>query len=563
MVDNVVPPANQTPTNGAVTTNTAPVPGNSSDSSSSGSSSGGPGNLALASGPLDSDASLITGEYFQNYQAPMYLSDGSLSGIDLQYSSLQAYPLLVFSVFLTTQANSDSPNLTSITESMLVNGSSQGSDITYDDISLANGQTYLVQVPAANATSDATSVYPVSLTITKYYSNASPSTAGHNGNLMVVNDSSSPYGAGWSVGGLQRMTVVSPGGVVMIVVGSGQPEEFTTGNGNTYTGDGVDTSSLLYSMSSGTYTRTYVDGTVVTFSGSGQETSVADRNGNTYSFSYVGGGPATGALYTVTDPAGKITTLGYDTYGHLSTITDPAGRVTTVTVGSSSDNLTQIEDPSTAVTQYGYNSNHQITTETNPDSQTATVTYDGFGRMSSESLFGATGTVTVASAQKVGLTSPGGTTPLVYPSEYGGSTTDADGATTSMTFDDLGGAIAETDGRGQTTTITRNSHDWPATVTDPLGAQPPTCTIHQATSPRSRRPTAPTSTSNTPAASASRPRSRISTATRRTSCSTATATSPSAATPTATASTTPTTRPAESSPTPTPTGTQQHIVMIF
>ena len=79
--------------------------------------------------------------------------------------------------------------------------------------------------------------------------------------------------------------------------------------------------------------------------------------------------------------------------------------------------------------------------------------------MSSESLLAATGTVTVATAQEVGLTSPGGTTPLVYPSEYGGSATDADGATTSRTFDDLGVAIAETDGPGQTTTITRNSHD--------------------------------------------------------------------------------------------------------
>ena len=110
-----------------------------------------------------------------------------------------------------------------------------------------------------------------------------------------------------------------------------------------------------------------------------------------------------------------------------------------------------------------------MTSETNADSALATVTYDSFTRMSSESLFGATGTVEITPAQEVGLVAAGGTTALEYPANFVGTIKDADNAVISLTFDTLSGVISETDGLGNTTTITRNSHDWPVTVTDPLG----------------------------------------------------------------------------------------------
>ena len=42
---------------------------------------------------MDSNASLITGEYLQDHQLATYSSQGQSEGIDLQYSSLQANPL--------------------------------------------------------------------------------------------------------------------------------------------------------------------------------------------------------------------------------------------------------------------------------------------------------------------------------------------------------------------------------------------------------------------------------------------------------------------------------------
>ena len=46
---------------------------------------------------LNSDASLVTGEYFQSHQGGIYQAQGVISGIDFQYSSLEAYPNPIFS----------------------------------------------------------------------------------------------------------------------------------------------------------------------------------------------------------------------------------------------------------------------------------------------------------------------------------------------------------------------------------------------------------------------------------------------------------------------------------
>ena len=76
----------------------------------------------------------------------------------------------------------------------------------------------------------------------------------------------------------------------------------------------------------------------------GQDTSSADANGNTTHYAYVASGAAAGALQTITDPVGLITTLAYNgTTGKLSTVVNPAGGVTTFTFSGS--NLTRNRRP--------------------------------------------------------------------------------------------------------------------------------------------------------------------------------------------------------------------------
>ena len=419
---------------------------------------------------MESDAALITGEYLQDHQLATYQSLGQNIGIDLQYSALQANPLPVVTAALTPHSEADSANVTSITVALTVDGVSQGDPGTYDDVSISDTIPYLVQFQATDVSSLASGIYADTLTVTKHFDDGtSPVVQNYNNSFMLVNLSSSHYGSGWSIPGLQQIDSGTPGSTLMIADGTNAPEEFALTDGVHYTGAAIDTSTLTWNSSSNIYTRNYQDGSVVTFNSHGQEISSSDPNGNTTSFAYVTSGAADGALATITDPVGLVTTLTYNSSGELKTVTDPAGRVTTFTIDSSGD-LTEIVDPDGGTTQYGYDSTHDLTTETDPNGSTATVTYDSFGRVSSEKLFDGTSTVGITPAQEVGLLTPDAVSDhLPVPSDYSGSVTNPDGSTTTVTFDNQGSVITETDGNGGTTHITRNNNEWPTVVTDPMG----------------------------------------------------------------------------------------------
>jgi RHS repeat-associated protein len=233
-----------------------------------------------------------------------------------------------------------------------------------------------------------------------------------------------------------------------------------------------DTSTLVHN-GDGTWTRTYSDSTVLHFDSTGRETSSADRNGNTTSYAYVTSGPAAGALQTITDPVGLVTTLAYSSVtGKLTSVTDPASRVTNVTVDANG-NLTLIQDPNTAVvTQYGYAtpSNHLLTTETNPDNHTATAHYNGFGMLSSETLLDGTSSVSINPALGQGLVAAGGTGALPLPSSFQGSVTDADGDTTTLGFDamDHPTAVHDAVGNPPATYVRDPMTGWVTSMTDAM-----------------------------------------------------------------------------------------------
>ncbi len=105
--------------------------------------------------------------YFQSHQGGFYQAQGVISGVDFQYSSLQADPYPIYSVFLTTQTGSDSSLLTSIKASLTVNSLSEGAAVTYTPVSLVDGETYLVQLQVTTVSSYTTGLYPAELSITK------------------------------------------------------------------------------------------------------------------------------------------------------------------------------------------------------------------------------------------------------------------------------------------------------------------------------------------------------------------------------------------------------------
>jgi YD repeat-containing protein len=175
-----------------------------------------------------------------------------------------------------------------------------------------------------------------------------------------------------------------------------------------------------------------------------------------------------GALATITDPGGLTTTLTYNTPGYLSTITDPADRETTFTVGTDG-NLTAVEDPNGSTTDYGYStpSNHLAMSETDPNGSTATAHYNSFGQLTSETLFGSTGTKDIDAALRNGLLAPGDSGLL--PTTYAGSVTDPDGRTTTVSFNSMSHPTGEDEADGGSTSAMYNSEGFPVSETDALG----------------------------------------------------------------------------------------------
>ena len=110
---------------------------------------------------------------------------------------------------------------------------------------------------------------------------------------------------------------------------------------------------------------------------------------------------ARGALATITDPVGLVTTLTYNSIGP-SQHDHRSGRPRHDLHGRPHGNLTEIVDPTGAYDQYGYHSNHEATTETDPNGKTATAHYNSFGQLTSETLFDGTSTTSRRPAQSNG-----------------------------------------------------------------------------------------------------------------------------------------------------------------
>ena len=272
---------------------------------------------------------------------------------------------------------------------------------------------------------------------------------------------------------VQQVSVASAGtSIGMLAVAPFDDQAATAG----FRGPSNDPSTLVENWDD-TWTRTYPDGTVIQFNTAGWETSEDDRNNNDTSYTYYTTDAAFGALHTITDPVGLVTTLTYATYGDfgtLWTISDPGGRATYVTVDPN-DNLIAINDPDYGVTQYGYStpSNHVITSETDPNGNTATPSYNSFGQFTGETLFDGTSNTAVSAAENQGLYAPGGegALPIVTDGVINQATvTDPDGNTTTISYNALSHPAGVTDpASGGTTTTTYTQQGFPATVTDLRG----------------------------------------------------------------------------------------------
>src|SRR6185312_10701589 len=154
-----------------------------------------------------------------------YQSQGVAHGIDLQYSSLQANPLPVVQSEPVTQTGGASGSIQTISSQLTIGGVIQGNSETYTPPTGFQDLELYRASYQGNAAGLSTGIYSYQLATSHNFSGSSL-TGTLGGNLDVVNASASPYGAGWSIGGLQRISSSGSTGPALITAGSQGTEEF-------------------------------------------------------------------------------------------------------------------------------------------------------------------------------------------------------------------------------------------------------------------------------------------------------------------------------------------------
>lgn len=162
-----------------------------------------------------------TGNFFEDHTLPSYRSLGISRGLKFIYNSTSAFPCPIITTQTSLTTNNPVPNV--ISTNLRVGG------VNLANETFKQGTSDLVrQSSMFNATNIDTGVYLYFLDTKSHYS-ISTVTGGNVGNVIVNNKINSPFGAGWTLNGIQKLhDLERPDGRVLLTDGSGSAELFTT-----------------------------------------------------------------------------------------------------------------------------------------------------------------------------------------------------------------------------------------------------------------------------------------------------------------------------------------------
>jgi len=303
--------------------------------------------------------------------------------------------------------------------------------------------------------------------------------------IFIVNESASPFGAGWSIAGVQHL-LTQPDGTIIITEGNGSIALFTPigscGASCTYTAPRGDFTALTRLSAPGAdsakYTRRYPNGTTVGFYTNGRMDYFKDRFGNQSTLQY----NTSLQLIAIVDPAGQADSLGYSS-GKLSWIKDPSGRVDSITVDGSG-NLTRIKDRVGGLPFQGqYDSQHRLTHWTDRRGGAWGLSYDFASKLATDTAPQVTvggqlvrPVASFASLERAilvdsasGLGTSGSPGQHVNGATVRARTSNATGYTTSYALDRFGASTLVQEPLGRTTTLQRDSNSAVTRMTSPSG----------------------------------------------------------------------------------------------
>jgi len=274
-----------------------------------------------------------------SYATPAYTSLDAARSVTLTYSRAQATAVATVQVDATdisVEAPSKMSLLLRRPDQTWVTFTNNSTEVFFQS---GTGTTRLAAQVDMSGLS--TGAYDYTVVVRSWWADGSFLESTSPIELLVLRENLSPYGYGWSIAGLQRVTPTSAGAVVTNGDGSVAFFAGCTTLGSTCMSPKGDFTTLTRRADGSGYDRTWLDGTTAAFDTQGRLASMRDRYGNQTNFSYNG---STFQLASITDPAGMITSLFYDGSGKLDYVRDPGSRVTQVTVNGSGD-LTEIFDP--------------------------------------------------------------------------------------------------------------------------------------------------------------------------------------------------------------------------
>jgi RHS repeat-associated protein len=371
-------------------------------------------------------------------------------------------------IAVATQLSPGTAVPTSITARLVFNGVA-GTSYSYSTSGLVSGQAMRFALQA-DGSSLATGMYDYSLEVTTTVAGVN-ATQAFTGKQAIVNRTSSEFGAGWSLDGLDRLFDSASG--ALLVKGNGDTLWYPK-SGSVYTAAAGDTSnSTLVKAVNGTFALTSKMGVVSNFSTLGLLVSMVDANNNSVAYSYADktGDSIASELASITDPFNRVTSFNYNG-SKVTSIAHYSGRTTTLAYSSNSLSGYTLTDPDGAgalvapSVAFAYGTQN-ISSRTNPLSQTLSFTFNTNDARLRTVTYADSSTWQVIPSETIGL--PTATTGVVItkPVDAQATVTDQRGNPWKFRTDRFGAITESITGLGFIRSVLRNTDGQPVVANEP------------------------------------------------------------------------------------------------
>jgi RHS repeat-associated protein len=304
------------------------------------------------------EAAWQCGDLLVSHGMPGYSTMGRERSLALVYNSAQAVPQPVVTANIT---NGDIALPVGVYAELRV-GTTGGSQVRRDSTTFsgwnldATPRQIALTFDASDTTLFPTGAYPFTLEVRNQYPTTYSTT--RTGTLLIVNRIGSEFGAGWSLGGVERLYFAQPVGTsngdILWVGGEGSAKLYKKLDATHWAAPrGVLQDTIIYNSGTTEYTRTLRHKIQVVFNTTGRHIRTVNRFEQATQFYYASAG--TGVLDSIWVPPDTLTRQTYRlkyASGKIDSLVDPAGRGLDITMSSS--RITSITDPDGIATSFGY-----------------------------------------------------------------------------------------------------------------------------------------------------------------------------------------------------------------